>query len=620
MKRLFTAIFAVVLLVLGTPALLATIMYDGSGDEHMPVHLYTEDASAEAMLMEELRDSFDELETGVTDDFVLNIHEDILNVAIFEAIREENPEYMPTDDCSTPEQCYISAEQQTFEDFDLSLRVVGAWVDFKQDVFNLNVFLEVELEDGFTYKTIVSTEFEFLDVAGTSGEYVLDFQELRIGNLPIPSSALAGLINAIDSNINEVDLDSQIGEMAYGDLDLDDFKFTITKQEIAEMISEGDGEDAAQSALVEEVVSIVLNKIVVFEFANEEFIATGELSKFESEDVTDIPSYLYDLHTVDPVTGEIGEYDPESIDTETYLKNLFTEFVFNNALTGNSGFEINEEVFNKMIYASAEGFVEQRTIEEIDLGDGEIITVELGLQAMWFEITPEAISAQALIRLDSVDSLLNVEVTKNEEASTATELVFELTDITFGKDVDENANEYLAVLDLQAFKNLFAEQGDIGFGSFDDNGVLTISTDGLSALMQDGSEEGAVNVTGLSIIQDAIVLNIEPAGELATALADFSAALESVVESEELLTDLESVLDTTTEGPEKDVYDSVTDLQETLSNDEVPTAEEIEELFDNLEELDAETQEEFLDTIEALIDPAVLAAYQDGYEAETTPE
>ena len=84
MKRLFTALFALVLLVLGTPALIATIMYDGSGDEQMPVHLYTEDADAQQMLMEELRTSFDELEAGDTQDFIFNLHEDIINTAIFE--------------------------------------------------------------------------------------------------------------------------------------------------------------------------------------------------------------------------------------------------------------------------------------------------------------------------------------------------------------------------------------------------------------------------------------------------------------------------------------------------------------------------------------------------------
>jgi len=618
MKRLFTALFALVLLVLGTPALIATIMYDGSGDEQMPVHLYTEDADAQQMLMEELRTSFDELEAGDTQDFIFNLHEDIINTAIFEAFREQNPEYMPTDDCSTPEQCYVEAVQQDFEDFNLKLRVVGAWVDFGEDTFDLNVFLEVELDDGFVYKTIVSTEFKFLDVAGNSGEYVLEFQQLKIGNLPLPASAISALLKAIESNSSEVNFDNVTQDMEFGEFDLTEFRFTITKDELAAKIAEGDNaEPDAQTDLIKEVVSIVLNKIVVFEFKNQEFVATGELSKFKSEDVTDIPSYLYDLHEVDPITGEIGEFDVNALDPESYLKDLFTEYVFNYALIG-GGFEINEEVFNKLIYAGAGGFADQRTVQELDLGDGDIQLLEFGLQGMWFEITPDAISANALIKLDSVSSVLVIRADKVEAESSSTELVFEFTTIAFGEDLGENPNEYLDIVDIDAFKQLFAQIGDIEFGTFDENGTLRISAERLSMLMQDGSEEGTVNVTGISIIQDAIVLDIEPADPvLAQALNDFTAALKTVLGSEQLLVDLEVILDT--EGAEQDTLAAVQDLQETLANEETPTAEQVDAIFENFNDLDSETQEQFLTAIEDLIDPTVLGGYQDLYDPQDTP-
>mgnify|MGYP006935317980 FL=1 len=611
MKRLFTALFAFVLLVLGTPALLATIMYDGSGDEHMPTHLYTEDADAQQMLMEELRDSFDELESGATEDMIFNLHEDIINVAIFNAIREENPDYMPTDDCVTPEECYVVAEQQEFEDFNIMLRVVGAWVKFEQDTFNLNVFLEVELEDGFTYKTIVSTEFKFTDVPG---KYVLEFEELRIGNLPLPASALSGLLNAIETNAEDVDFDSLTSDVEVGEVDLAEFSYTIQKDEIVELI--GEDQPSAENDLIKEVVSIIFEQeLLTFEFVEEEFVVSGRLSKFKSEDVTDIPEYLYDLHEVDEVTGEVGEFDPTALDPETYLADLFTEYVFNNALIGDSGFNITEEVFNKLIYSQAEGFVESRTIEELDLGNGDVEEIEIGLKGIWFEITPDAIYANALIRVASVDSNLVIRADKVVSESSDTELVFEFTEITFGADELETVNEYLQIIDLEAFKQMFAELGDINIGEFDENGTLYISADRLSELMQDGSQEDTVNVTGISIIQGAIVLDIEPADPvLAQALEDFSAALQDVIESEQLLTDLEALLDTNTEGPEQDVFDAVSDLQETLANEETPSAEQVAELFDNLEELDSETQEEFLETISDLIDPSVLEQYEDLFE------
>jgi hypothetical protein len=612
MRRLFTALFGFVLLVLGTPALIATIMYDGSGEDAMPVHLYTEDADAEIMLMEELKASFDDLESGVTEDMIFNLHEDIINVAIFQAIREQNPDYMPTDDCATPEACYIVAEQQTFEEYNLSLRVVGAWVDFAQDTFNLNVFLEVELEDGFTYKTVISTEFKFTDVPG---KYVLEFEELRIGNLPVPASALSGLLSAIEQNAEDVDFDVLTEDVPVGEVDLVEFSYTIQKDEIVEQIGQDDPNP--ETDLIKEVLSIIFDQeLLTFEFIDEEFVVAGRLSKFQNDGDLDIPEYLYDLHEVDPVTGEIGEYDPTAIDPENYLADLFTEFVFNYALVGD-GFVINEEVFNKLIYAGAEGFAEQRTTQEIDLGDGNVEVVELGLEGIWFEIESDAIYAHALMRAASVESQLVITATKVEEESSDLELVFEFTEITFGEDDGESANDYLEIVDMEVFQNMFAEIGDIEFGYFDEFGTLHISAERLSDLLGEGSQEDTVIVTGINIVQDALIIDIEPADpQLAQALEDFSAAINDVIESEQLITDLENLLDTTTEGPEQEVFEAVQDLQETLQNEEVPTAEQVTELFDNFEELDEETQAEFLETFEDLVDPSVLENFEDLFEQQ----
>jgi hypothetical protein len=619
MRKLFRAFMALVVVVLGTPALALTIMYDGSGETNMPVHLYTEDADAQAMLMQELKDSFDELESGATDDMIYNLHEDIINVAIFQAIREENPQYMPTDDCADEYACYVFHEQVQLEGSNILLRVVGAWVEFDQDIFNLNVFVEVELEDGFTYKTIITTEFKFTDLPG---KYVLEFEEIRFGNLPIPSSILTSIMSAVENNVDEVNFNDVAGDIPMGELDLAEMSYTLYKDEIVEKIGEGE-EQSTENDLLKEVVSIVFDQeLLTFEFKENEFVLSARLSKFKSEDTTDIPAYLYDLHTVDPITNEVGEFDPNALDPESYLQDLFTEFVFNYALVG-GGFTIDEEVFNKLIYASSEGFADARTVEEVDLGDGNIEEIELGLKAIWFEIEPDAIYANALIRIASVDSLLTLRADNVAESTTNEELVFEFTEITFGKDEGETASEYLQILDLEVFKQLFAEIGDVEFGYFDEYGTLTISAEGLSELMSDGSNEGVVTVTGISLVQDAIVLDIEATDQnLADVLNDFSDAIQTVVESEELITDLESVLDTTTPGPEQDVYNAVVDLQETLQNEETPTPEQITELFDNFAELDEATQEEFLQTFEDLIDPTVFENFDDLYgqtEEQTTP-
>jgi hypothetical protein len=250
--------------------------------------------------------------------------------------------------------------------------------------------------------------------------------------------------------------------------------------------------------------------------------------------------------------------------------------------------------------------------EELELPDGAIRELEFGIRGLWFEMDENGIQVKALVKLDSIDSILTLKATKIDAESSDTELVFEFTEITFGEDAGETVTDYVSIQDLTVFKEMLAELGDVEFGEFDEFGTLTISAARLSQLMQDGSEEGTINVTGISLVQDGIVIDIEPADEaLAAALNDFTDAVSDVVSNPQLLTDLESVLDTTTEGPEQEVFNAVQDLQETLLNEETPDAEQVEALFDNFTQMDEETQNEFLQTFEQLIDPAVFGSFED---------
>jgi len=158
---------------------------------------------------------------------------------------------------------------------------------------------------------------------------------------------------------------------------------------------------------------------------------------------------------------------------------------------------------------------------------------------------------------------------------------------------------------------MLAELGDVEFGVFDENGILTISTDGLSNLLQDGSAEGVIVVTGITLVQDAIEISIEAADvDLQAALDGISGEISTVIEDPNLLPNLELVLDTTGGGAEQEVYESVQELQETLQNEETPSQEQIEELFENFQEMDDETQNEFLETFADLMDQDVLAEYE----------
>jgi len=618
MKKLFLALFIPIAVVLGTPALVATLMYDGTGDEHLPVHLYNDDTEdALTMLYAELDASIIAAEDG-QQDLVYNLNQDIINRAIYEAILESNPDYAPGDDCVTDEECYIAAESVEAEGYDFSFRIVGMWVSFYDGdsvtdpgKFVLNVFLEISLNDGATYKTVVEAHFLFDD---DTEYYYLEFDKVQIGRLPLPKSFFTSIIGVIESQAN-VNFEEQLGDIPIGEFNMSDLSYTIQKDEIlTKMVNSENGEPEAGTLMAQGLLSIVFeNQLVQFDLQDEELVLTVGVSKINSEDETDIPSYLYDLHDKELVGTEmvIGDYNPELFDPESYLQDLFTEFIFNSALVGtDAGFKIKEKTFNKLIYSGAEGFADTRQVVEIPVSDTETKEIEVGLKAIWFEFEEDQIYAKILFRIAGIDSLI---IIRAEEVSTASdELQFEFVEITAGYDENEDPIDYIEILDLSSFKAAFSALGDVEFGEFNEDGDLIISAAKLSALLQDGSEEGAVIVTGISLEENAIVLNVE-AGDstLQSTLTAFQGALSDVVANPDLLNDLGGVLNTTDGGTEQAVYDSMVGLQTALTDPETPVdPQQVEDLFTNFEQLDPETQNEFLGTITDLIDPTLFSDFE----------
>ena len=377
------------------------------------------------------------------------------------------------------------------------------------------------------------------------------------------------------------------------------------------MVTDDQGNVDSGALLGQELLSIVFdNQLIQFELTDDEFVLTAGVSKFRSEDETGFPEYVYDLHDQEVVNGEvvIGEFNPDLFDPEAYMQDLFTEFLFNSSLAG-GGFEIDEETFNKLIYYNASGFADTRDTVEIPVSDTETKEIELGLKGIWFEFEADEIYVKALFRIAGIDALMVIRA--EEVSSSDDELHFQFVEITAGKDEGENSGDYLEILDLTTFKQVFANMGDVEFGTFNADGDLIITAEQLSLLMQDGTEDGAVEVTGILLQEGAIVLNVEATNPtLQAALDAFTGAVEDVMADPQLLTDLGGVLDTTDGGTEQALFETVEDIQTVLAGGGDVSGEQIEELFNNFEDLDSETQEDFLDAIIGLVDPSVYTDFE----------
>lgn len=635
MKKFLMVIFVPIGIIVGTPVLLLAIMYDSSGEVNMPTHLYSEDADYQQMLYQELDDSLKDVENSITDDMIFNVSEDIINTAIFETITKGenaiNPKYMPNDNCpetSTEEECnYIVYEPfEINADLNIEGKLVGVWVEL-EDVVNgdervkegkliVNAYLEVSAQDGVAYKTLTQISFNVTDDS-EQDQYKFAFDKIKAGNLPIPKALITTILDAAS-----IDLNSEfVTEDSIGVFEQTDLSYTVLKQELIDNINSNDDgvEPTPEEILTQEVLNVIFSKYVLFDVDDDEISLSVAVSLLKSEDIIDIPDYLYDLHFMENVEGVdvIGAFDPEAFDPEAYLTDSFAEYIFNSAITGNSEFYINESVVNKLIYSSAGGFEDMTKVQEYKDSDGVEHQVEIGLKALWFEFEEGDAGAEvyvkALFKVAGINSALEIK-TINVSAD-PTELVFDFNRITIGKDLEEADGDYTVFEQTDAFKDVLASMDSLEFAEFNDLGQLIISAHSLSTLLQDDNENSnnpTFSITEIGVVEGAIYLKVVPDNkDLQDVLDALSTTLNDAIGTGEFSDGLADALDLT-DPDQNAIYEDVLDLQTAITDPDTDVnPDDIADMFTTFELLDEAAQEAFIDTFESTVGSSDFTALQD---------
>ncbi len=637
LRNIFIFVGIIIVLV----GALVAITFDGSGTEMLPTHLYTDEYDSAQMIFEELNMSFEDVENGVTADLLVDLDDDILNRFIYEKILTVNEDYSPGSDCATDEECYVVASSSTTDDGSINAHMVGIYGTFFDGSTEddpgrlvLNMYFEVDFNGLFTYKTVLEAHFLFEDDT-YDNQYVLEFDKLQIGNIRVPKKIFTWMIDQA-YNSGAVELEEVENGLPIGDLDLSDLSYTIKKDEILTELSDSSNE-GEYNQLTQELLSITFDRdLILLDLQEDKFALEVQVSQFRNtdEDKRNIPLYLYDLHDQQLVAGETvyGEFNSELFDPVMYLQDVFTQFLFNGALNlgaESQNFEIDEEIFNKLIYSNANGFVNARKVETIEISDSETKDIELGLKSIWFEfdagdefdLDDDRVYAHALFSIAGVDSLLvlEAEVEYNEvtvEGESVTEMHCEFVDITFGKDLSETEGQYIQISDLTTFKDVFSNIGDVQFGEFDSNGDLIINPTRLTTLLVDGVDGNSIKVVGVSVVDGALALEIE-APDHQAILDSFQEALNDVLASDDVVTNLFEALNPEAGSVEEAVYDAVVDIQEDLELGNDINDTQVDALLEGFEDMDEESQTEFLDTFGVLLEETgngnILAQFESAF-------
>jgi hypothetical protein len=434
-----------------------------------------------------------------------------------------------------------------------------------------------------------------------NNEYFLEFDKLQIGNIRVPKSLFSWVIKQAE-NTGAVDVDTMIDELPIGEMDIKDLSYTIKKDEILTRLGESN-EETNYNQLTQELLSISFDRdLVLLDLQDSKFALEIKVSQFRNvdSDKTNIPLYLYDLHEQEIIAGQAfyGAFNSELFDPTSYLQDVFTQFLFSGALSlGDEQhfFEINEEIFNKLVYSNANGFTDTRKVQTIQISETETKDIELGLKSIWFEFVKgegeiaDTVNAHALFRIAGIDSLLVIKadveyVDSTYAGKTVTEMHCVFNEITFGKDIGETSGQYIEITDLRVFKEVFSDIGDVQFGEFNQEGDLIINPLKLTALLSSGVTGDSINVVSVGLIDAALTLEIE-APNHQTLLDDFQSALNSVLGSTEVVTGLFDALDPTPGSSEETVYNAIVDIQGDLENGSDITPIQVSDLLNGFEDI-----------------------------------
>ncbi len=600
-------LFIIFFIIVGIPAIVVGLMYDGSSVDAMPVHLYSEDANATDLMYEELHQRLDEIEDDLDANLTYEITQDMVNIAIFNMIRGDdesagiNPSYLPSDTCVEASCKYVMEEVVRAGGTDVHMRILGVWVEFEEDMLTMNAALEAQYGDGMTFKSTIKVALELEDDA-ENGQYRLELDRLRIGNLPLPKGLfgrLAGLFGDIENTVEET--------LPFGDFNARELRYTVDKDSLIDYIQsteEGDG----MVRLASEVLGIVFEEgLLNFKLDEAVFRFTFRMAVLRNDSDTDIPAYLHDMRNADEIDETVFDY-------EQHLQTRFEQFVFNMALTNQTYFTITERTFNKILYYEMDGFEATQTTFEYEDGDGNPREILVGLEALWFEFRVDEdvyINIKGLFNIGGVKSMLVIRADNIDDTQPGM-YILEFTEVTMGR---EPGKEYLDIDRLEAFKAAMRDIGDFEFGYVNEDGNLVIDTNGLTDLLDDGTVQGTITVNDVEIVHQGIRVHVAATDQtLQDALDAFSNAINDAFTDEQLLTNLSGVLDTEDGGAEQATYEAVQDIQAKLDNDEDITEEDVEALFENFDELSKESQDAFMDVFEGLVDESVLDDFKENFQ------
>lgn len=596
-KGIFKLIFGLLLTVIVLVGSVLAFVYFSIRDKtnEIPYELYSEDITFEDEVNNILFSSLDQFSENTELD--VSFSEDNLNKLIFAIIRQNYPNYLPTDDCDEF-SCQVIAGTK------IDLPVIGKRAVAVKGAYGKFVNQDIRFYVILDLGSIPSTINLTLSFQENDGVYKLIIKRLSLGKLNILSGLgkifLGPVLNAVglsEEKINQVFEQKNI-PLTFNQKEL---SFNFDKENLSEVIKKLlTPKDSTPSEENEMLMSLL------------DIFASNDLINFGFFDKNEIKHFGIRLTLEKLSVKEERRSLPHNVqtpfNTEVFINNKTQSFILSN-LVSEPKLTFTNLDFNRIIYDKTNQYQDFKY--EFTLPNDK--TFKISIDGILINFTKEEVVIDIIINMNDLITIMKIksEVIDNNTNNVKLK-IFEL--ITLGEDEDEQVGEYISTSNLYLLNLLGDYLSELDIIKYDKTQhTFIIDSETFNSL---------INVTGTNdtplISVDAInILN----GYLDISITYQDPHLQDIINNvttliNDLLTNHSvSMDDFDLTNPEQmeiveGLIDTLDNISNTLSNNEELTPEQIDTLIDLINKLDDDNLDTFTNIVEQEIsDDTLLELY-----------
>lgn len=592
-KGIFKLIFGLLLTVIVLVGSVLAFVYFSIRDKtnEIPYELYSEDITFEDEVNNILFSSLDQFSENTELD--VSFSEDNLNKLIFAIIRQNYPNYLPTDDCDEF-SCQVIAGTK------IDLPVIGKRAVAVKGAYGKFVNQDIRFYVILDLGSIPSTINLTLSFQENDGVYKLIIKRLSLGKLNILSGLgkifLGPVLNAVglsEEKINQVFEQKNI-PLTFNQKEL---SFNFDKENLSEVIKKLlTPKDSTPSEENEMLMSLL------------DIFASNDLINFGFFDKNEIKHFGIRLTLEKLSVKEERRSLPHNVqtpfNTEVFINNKTQSFILSN-LVSEPKLTFTNLDFNRIIYDKTNYYQDFRF--EFNLPNGKTFVIKI--DGILIDFSSSEVTIDILININNLVTIMRLrgEVIDNNTDAVKIQ-VSEI--ITLGEDPGEEEIDFIKTQNTYLL-NLIGDN----LASLE---IISYDKDSRTFMLDSKTFNNLINVTGnndnplitvekINILEGKLDIYItynDP--QLSNLINNVTNLVNDFLANNNLAIDDFNISDPEQAELIEELLDSLGEISNVINNNEDLSHEQIDNLINLINQLDDENLNTFIELFETEINDSQL--------------